>query len=64
MKFMRESLGEKTSFETAQLFLVSPLAGLPFANRIESRMGRVLVHETKPFSSSFLFVPPVGAAEH
>jgi hypothetical protein len=64
MKFMRESLGEKTSFETAQLFLVSPLAGLPFANRIESRMGRALVHETKPFSSSFLFVSPVGAAEH
>src|SRR5436853_112028 len=36
MKFMRESLGEKTSFETAQLFLVNRLAGLPVATRIEN----------------------------
>src|SRR5713101_4138776 len=53
MKFMRESLGEKTSFETAQLFLVSRLAGRPFASRIESRMGRVFAHEMELFSSFF-----------
>ena len=64
MKFMRESLGEKTSFETPRLFLVSRLAGLPFASRIESRMGRVLAHQTELFSSSFPFVPLVRAAEH
>lgn len=61
---MRESLGEKTSFETAQLFLVGRLAGLPFASRIESRIRRMLAHETEFFSSSFLFVPLVWAAEH
>ena len=61
---MRESLGEKTSFETAQLFLVNRLAGLPVASRIESRMGRVLAHDTELISSSLLFVPLVQAAEH
>ena len=54
---MRESLGEKTSFETAQLFLVSRLAGLPFASRIESRMDEWW--RTRP--SSFL---PVSFSSH